>query len=435
MKSKFELFLETKGLNTISFASQEAEEMAKLYNEYNEEARKALEDAVAKSASKEDIESLKSELATAQKEQMVQLNKTLKEYGLAIEKLNKNNSERSLISNATSVKDSLSTEENKAKLNALKGLNKASAEQNGITFEIKAAGTMLESTNVSGGNVPVEQRIAGLNLIATRQLRLMDLFAKGAASSNIISWVYQANRDGAAGGTAEGDTKNQIDFDLVVASQAVVKRTAFIKISTEMLDDIDFIQSEINNELMRLLMLDIELTAYSGNGTAPNLNGIRTVATAFAAGTFAATVDNANEADVLTVAINQIAIANQEAPNAILMHPSDITKLKLYKVSATDRRYIDRLIFIGNTLTLDGVPMIGSTLVTAGTYLVGNFNMSTMYQKNAVTINMGLDGNDWTKNLRTIIAEWRGALVTKNNDRTAFVKGTFSTDIAALETA
>lgn len=433
--TKFDLFLQTKGLTTVTFAEKEAEEMAKLYNEYNDEARKALEDAVAKSASKEDIESLKSELADAQKEQMISLNKTLKEYGLAIEKLNQNNSERSLISNATSVKESLSTDENKAKLSALKGLNKASAEQNGITFEIKAAGTMLESTNISGGNVPVEQRIPGLNLIATRQLRLMDLFAKGAASSNIISWVYQANRDGAAGGTAEGDTKNQIDFDLVVASQAVVKRTAYIKVSTEMLDDIDFIQSEINNELMRLLMLDIELTSYSGNGTAPALNGIRTVATAFAAGTFAATVDNANEADVLTVAINQIAIANQEAPNAILMHPSDITKLKLYKVSATDRRYIDRLIFIGNTLTLDGVPMIGTTLVTAGTYLVGNFNMSTMYQKDAVTINMGLDGNDWTKNLRTIIAEWRGALVTKNNSRTAFVKGTFSTDIAALETA
>ena len=433
--TKFDLFLQTKGLTTVTFAEKEAEEMAKLYNEYNDEARKALEDAVAKSASKEDIDSLKTELASAQKEQMISLNKTLKEYGLAIEKLNQNNSERSLISNATSVKESLSTDENKAKLSALKGLNKASAEQNGITFEIKAAGTMLESTNVSGGNVPVEQRIPGLNLIATRQLRLMDLFAKGAASSNIISWVYQANRDGAAGGTAEGDTKNQIDFDLVVASQAVVKRTAYIKVSTEMLDDIDFIQSEINNELMRLLMLDIELTAYSGNGTAPALNGIRTVATAFAAGTFAATVDNANEADVLTVAINQIAIANQEAPNAILMHPSDITKLKLYKVSATDRRYIDRLIFIGNTLTLDGVPMIATTLVTAGTYLVGNFNMSTMYQKDAVTINMGLDGNDWTKNLRTIIAEWRGALVTKNNSRTAFVKGTFSTDIAALETA
>ena len=431
MKTKFELFLETKGLTTISFAGQEAEEMAKLYNEYNEEARKALEDAVAKSASKEDIESLKSELATAQKEQMVQLNKTLKEYGLAIEKLNKDNQANSLTSQASDIRKAL--EENKANLTKLKDLDKSAAH--GAGFSFKAVGDMLESTNISGGNVPVEQRIAGLNLIATRRPRLIDLFAKGQAASNIISWVYQANRDGAAGGTTEGSTKNQIDFDLVVASQAVVKRTAFIKVSTEMLDDIDFIESEIRNELMRLLMLDVENTAYSGNGTAPNLNGIRTVATAFAAGTFAATVDNANSADVLVVAMNQIAIANQEAPNAILMHPSDIAALKLMKVSATDKRYVDRLLYVGMELTLDGVPMIGSTLVTAGTYLVGNFNLSVLYQKQGVMINIGLDGNDWTKNMRTIIAEWRGALVTKNNDRTAFVKGTFATDIAALETA
>jgi HK97 family phage major capsid protein len=431
MKTKFELFLETKGLNTISFASQEAEEMAKLYNEYNEEARKALEDAVAKSASKEDIESLKSELATAQKEQMVQLNKTLKEYGLAIEKLNKDNQANSLTAQASDIRKAL--EENKANLTKLKDLDKSAAH--GAGFSFKAAGDMLESTNISGGNVPVEQRIAGLNLIATRRPRLIDLFAKGQAASNIISWVYQANRDGAAGGTAEGATKNQIDFDLVVASQAVVKRTAFIKVSTEMLDDIDFIESEIRNELMRLLMLDVENTSYSGNGTAPNLNGIRTVATAFAAGTFAGTVDNANSADVLVVAMNQIAIANQEAPNAILMHPSDIAALKLMKVSATDKRYVDRLLYVGMELTLDGVPMFGSTLVTAGTYLVGNFNLSVLYQKQGIMINIGLDGNDWTKNMRTIIAEWRGALVTKNNDRTAFVKGTFATDIAALETA
>ena len=431
MKSKFELFLETKGLNTISFANQEAEEMAKLYNEYNEEARKALEDAVSKSASKEDIESLKSELATAQKEQMVQLNKTLKEYGLAIEKLNKDNQANSLTAQASDIRKAL--EENKANLTKLKDLDKSAAH--GAGFSFKAVGDMLESTNISGGNVPVEQRIAGLNLIATRRPRLIDLFAKGQAASNIISWVYQANRDGAAGGTAEGATKNQIDFDLVVASQAVVKRTAFIKVSTEMLDDIDFIESEIRNELMRLLMLDVENTSYSGNGTAPNLNGIRTVATAFAAGTFAGTVDNANSADVLVVAMNQIAIANQEAPNAILMHPSDIAALKLMKVSATDKRYVDRLLYIGMDLTLDGVPMFGSTLVTAGTYLVGNFNLSVLYQKQGVMINIGLDGNDWTKNMRTIIAEWRGALVTKNNDRTAFVKGTFATDIAALETA
>jgi hypothetical protein len=104
------------------------------------------------------------------------------------------------------------------------------------------------------------------------------------------------------------------------------------------------------------------------------------------------------------------------------------------KVSATDRRYVDRLLYIGSVLTLDGVPMIGTTLVTSGEYLVGNFDLSVLYQMDGIMINIGLDGNDWTKNLRTIIAEWRGALVTKNNKRTAFVKGVFATDIAALET-
>lgn len=431
-------FKELKGEELKTFLeTAEPEDLANYYNKKNEagiaELKSLLEKKEKESteALEKQIAELKESLAEERKEQMTALNNALKQYGLAIEKLNKENQANSLTAKTTDIRKAL--EENKANLAALKDVDKGKAHSAGFSF--KSAGTMLESTNISGGNVPVEQRIPGLNLIATRKVRLYDLFAKGSASSNIISWVYQANRDGAAGGTAEGDTKNQIDFDLVVASQAVVKRTAFIKVSTEMLDDIDFIESEIRNELMRLLMLDVESTAYSGNNTPPNMNGIRTVATAFAAGTFAATVDNANEADVLTVAANQIAIANQEAPNAILMHPSDITKLKLYKVSSTDRRYVDRLIFIGDTLTLDGVPMIATTLVTAGTYLIGNFNLSVLYQMQGVMINIGLDGNDWTKNLRTIIAEWRGALVTKNNDRTAFVKGTFATDIAALETA
>jgi hypothetical protein len=84
---------------------------------------------------------------------------------------------------------------------------------------------------------------------------------------------------------------------------------------------------------------------------------------------------------------------------------------------------------------LDGIPIIKTTLVTAGTYLVGAFNLATLYDMGEVSIQMGIDGNDWTNNLRTIIAEFRGAMVVKNNDRTAFVKGTFSTDKASLETA
>ena len=400
-----------------------AEVLAGYYNEYNEAKRAELESAIEAKA-EEKIASLKAEIAESTAEQLKSLNAALKEQGLAIKKV-----ADGVISQGKKEEVSLKSvlAEKKDELLAMKGNRSAS-------LSFKAPADMLISTNVSGGNVPVEQRLPGLNTIASRQIRLLDIVTIAQANSNTISWVYQANKDGAAGGTAEGALKNQIDFDLVVNSETVKKRTAFIKISEEMLGDIDFMQSEINNELTRELLKDVESQVYEGDGTGNNLNGIRTVSTAFAAGTFAGNVDNANVVDVLAVAMNQIMIAEQGMPNYILMHPSDVTALKLVKVSSTDKRYVERLALIGGNLSLDGIPIIASTLVTQDEYLIGNFDFATVCQKGAPSIEVGRDSDDFTKNLVTVLIEWRGLVIVKNNDRTAFVAGTISTDAAALET-
>jgi HK97 family phage major capsid protein len=323
-------------------------------------------------------------------------------------------------------------QENIEKLRALAADDLGTAKSNEFSF--KAAADMLISNNVSGGNVPVEQRLPGLNVVPTRRVRLLDLVSRGVANSNVISWVYQANKDGSAGYTAEGDDKNQIDFDLVVANENVKKYTAFIKVSTEMLADIDFIESAIRTELSGELLRSVESAVYAGGGGGTALNGIYTVATAFSAGSFAATVDNANEVDVLTVAVNQIILAEHDTPNAIMMHPSDVTKLKMVKVSSSDKRYVERLAMVAGELSLDGVPIIPTTLVAVGTFLVGDFAKALVLDKGTINIQVGLDGNDFTKNMRTILAEWRGVCIVKNNDRTAFVKGTFSSAKAAIET-
>jgi len=259
--------------------------------------------------------------------------------------------------------------------------------------------------------------LEGFNTIPSRDVRFLDVLSKRTTSSNVVSWVYQANKDGAAGQTAEGSQKNQIDFDIVVNNESIKKTTAFIKVSTEMLDDIVWIQSEIEAELMRELLKAVEAQAYEGDGTGNNLNGVRTVASAFAAGSFAGTIDNANEVDVLTVAMNQIVIAEHDSANYIFMHPSDVTALKMVKVSATDKRYVDRLAIVGSTLLLDGTPIIPTTLVTQGEYLVGNFDLAVLVTRTDIAINIGLSGTDFTDNLRTILAEWRGLSLVKNNAR------------------
>lgn len=418
-------YLSNKGISKESFDGMTAENKAEIFNEINEHNAnefKALKEKTE--ATEKEISEANKTLLNIQSEQLGQLNKALAEQGIAIKKLTE--TEKAEMPTLDVHK---SLESNIEKLEAMKG----SRSSEGVTF--KAVGTMSISGNVSGGNVPVEQRLDGLNNIASRQVRLLDVCSRGTASSNVISWVYQANKEGSAGQTAEGGAKNQIDFDLVVASENVKKSTAYIKVSEEMIGDIDFMASEINNELTRELLKVVETQVYSGDGTGNNLNGISTVATAFSAGTFAGDIDNANEVDVLTVASNQIAIAEQEAPNYIFMHPSDITMLKMVKVSSTDKRYVERLALIAGALSLDGIPIIGTTLVTAGTYLIGNFDLATVYDRGDISIEIGRDSDDFTKNLVTVLAEWRGAVVVKNNNRTAFVKGTFATDKASLETS
>jgi len=420
---KFEDFLKEKGIEKADLAAKTAEELAGIYNEYNAVKATELENAIEAKASKEDIEALKSELKANQVEQIKALNDTLKEYGVAIKKLSAKEKEEAL-SNSNSVFEGL-----KSGVETLKSIKEGSNER----LNFKAADTMLISTNVSGGNVPVEQRLPGLDDIPSREVRLLNIVSRGSANSNVISWVSKQNRDGAAGGTAEGTLKNQIDFDIVVNSETRKKFTAWIKVSEEMVDDIGFMSTEINNELVGELLREVEEQVYEGDGTGLNLNGIFTQASAFIPSTAPVAVDNANLVDVLRTAITQIKVALQSSPNYIMLHPTDVLGLLQIKRSTTDKAYIDALQMVAGQLMLDGVPIIETTLVTVDTYLVGDFTKATVYDNGSISVEVGRDSDDFTKNLITVLAEWRGLNVIKTNQTTAFVKGTISTDALALE--
>ena len=420
--NKFDKFLNEKGITKEELAKKSAEDLAVIYNEYSEKNNTELVASIEAKASKEDIDALKAEIVKTNIEHTKTLNEALKEYGVAIKKLSKREKEDAA-KQTSSLYDGL-----KAGQETLSNIKDGKDGR----LKFKAAGTMLISTNISGGNVPVEQRLTGLDDIPSREVRLLSIVSRGTASSNVISWVSKVNRDGAAGGTAEGAIKNQIDFDLVVNSEDVKKFTAFIKVSTEMVGDIDFMSTEINNELMGEMLRLIETQVYSGSGAALNLNGILTQATAFIPTTAPTAVDNANLVDVLRTAATQIQIANQSAPTYILLHPTDVLGLKQIKRSTTDKAYIDALQLVAGSLSLDGIQIIETTLVTVDTYLIGDFKKATVFDKGSIDIEVGRSGTDFVDNLVTVLAEWRGLNVIKTNQTTAFVTGTISTDAAAL---
>ena len=403
------------------FDSLEVGKQAELFNKFNVEEKARLEVAISAKASKEDIDKLRSDIAENTQKQFDALNEVLKIQGVQIKKAqNKSN---------VNIKDALKAEL-KANIEGLKAL-KDGGKANVV---IKAVGDMSLSGNTTG-QIPQAFRNPVINDTRVEAVKLLDVVTTGAIGSNLYEWVYVANEEGGAGMTTEGAIKSQYDFELIEASQKVQKITSFITITDEMLDDVEGINTLINTKLTRNLRTKLEAQVYSGDNIAPNLNGITNMASAFSAGSLAGTVDNANEVDVLISSITQVRVANGDEPTAIVMHPEDIAKLEVTKVSATDKRYVDKLTRVAGELSLNGVPIIPTTLASVGTYSIGAMFLDLLLFKQGINIEIGYNADNFVKNYKTIRGELRAVNVIETNDRTSFVTGVFATDKASLETA
>ena len=407
--------LELQGYYTEKFNHEKSEienRVKSLEDEKNTDAFAKLSDEV-KSLKESKIESLEN---------------ALKMQGIVIEKIK-------------------SGELSGSKVGAIEGTVEKALENNADNFkaskngrhdfsfelDMKTVGDMSFASNVTG-TIPQAQRIEGVNNIAERDAKIYSMIPKLTVAGNTVEWVYETLQEGAASGTAETASKNQIDNNFVVTSVTLLKQTAYFKVSTELLDDPTFMASWLRNKLIVRLFLRIDSQVLVGGGTGTDLNGIYTQATTWAAGNFALAVDNANDVDSLVVAINNIRNANHNGALTIVMHPEDVTSLKLVKLSATDKRYVERLMQVGSTMMLDGIPIVETTAMTAGTFLVGEMGKALIAEKGGIMVDVGLDGNDFTKNMRTILGEARLEVIIENNDLTAFIKGTFATTNAALET-
>lgn len=380
----------------------------------------------------EKYEALAEEVKNLKESKIESLENALKMQGIVIEKIKSGElSGSKIVAIEGTVEKALA--ENAENLKASKD------GRHDFSFELdtKVVGDMSFASNVTG-TIPQAQRIDGVNNIAERDAKIYSMIPKLTVDGNTVEWVYETLQEGAAGGTAETAAKNQIDNNFVVTSVVLLKQTAYFKVSTELLTDPGFMASWLRNKLIVRLFLRIDSQVLIGGGTGTDLNGILTQATAFSAGTFATgsanQIDNANNADVLVVAALNIRLANHMGQLSIVMNPIDVAVLKTIKLSATDKRYVDRLLFMGSSLSLDGMPIIETTAMTAGSYVIGDFSKALVAEKGAIMVDVGLDGSDFSTNMRTILAEWRGEVIIESNDTSAFVTGVFATDAAAMET-
>jgi HK97 family phage major capsid protein len=309
-----------------------------------------------------------------------------------------------------------------------------------IGYTEKTVGTMTVGANVTG-QMPQADREAGFNNVVRQTFTIRNGSNVFPITSTLAEWVEQSGIEGSADMTAEGASKSQMDWDYTVRNAAVRKITAYVKISEEMLNDIEGMLGEINGNLAYQVELKEEVGLITGPGTGKTLNGIEKYAQALDLAALSGTVEAANNWDVLAAAITQIKVEAKASANRIFLNPVDIF-LTIHASKDTTNDYINPVTVVPNatpgaqpSIFVWGVPVVESDSITAGEFLVADMTKFTIRDKQAFTVAMGLDGNDFTKDLVTLRGVKRLVSYVKINDNNAFVTDTFADGKAFLETA
>ena len=252
---------------------------------------------------------------------------------------------------------------------------------------------------------------------------------EGTIASNAIVYFVEKVWDKSANGNFKtvaegGDKPGMTPPGYQEVTEVLKKLAGWIKLSMEMAEDAAFLVSEINNRLLLQLLIAEEQQLLSGDGAGTNIKGIlnreglQVKTSANAAGNL----------DAVYESLNAVFTKTGLRADGIVINPADYEKFRLLKDN--NGQYVAGGPFtgqygVGGVLQdppLWGLTTIQTTAIPAGTVLIGAGKAAaTVYRKGGIRVETSnADGNDFTKNQFTILAEERLALAVRRPD--AFVK-------------
>jgi HK97 family phage major capsid protein len=274
----------------------------------------------------------------------------------------------------------------------------------------------------AAGFAPANPRTDKLVGYAQRTPRLADLIPVRTTGLRTINYMEETT---ALAGTnaqvsiAEGNLKFENALAFTARSAPVETVGTWIPVTTQQLDDVEGIQGIIENRMDLFLRLKEEDLLLNGTGTTPQLIGFQGAAASSVLSQARGTDTNI---DAVFKAIQQIRVTGLAEPDAVVMHPDNFTPIALYKATTGEYGF-DVTVDNAGVVRLWGKVLIQSPVATSGTALVGAFGeFSEIWRKMGMTVMVGLNSDDFTKNKRTILGEFREALTIYR--QTAFCKVT-----------
>jgi HK97 family phage major capsid protein len=293
---------------------------------------------------------------------------------------------------------------------AYKSMGSHEVERRPYSFsspDIDIQNTVKTVMTTSAGYAAPNPRTSIVVPFAQREARLADIIPTDPTTLSSIKYMEETTA--LAGSNAqvsitEGNAKFENTLAFTERTVAVETIGTWLPVTVQQLDDVPGIRGIIDNRLMEFLRLAEESLLLTGTGTPPQISGFLD----HSVNTQARGTDT--NADAVFKAIQQCRVTGFAEPDAIVMHPDNFTPIVLYK-STTGEYAFSPLSLDGGVTRLWGKLLVLSTAITSGTALVGAFRLySHISRKMGMTIQVGLNNDDFTKNKRTLLAEFRESL-------------------------
>ncbi len=189
--------------------------------------------------------------------------------------------------------------------------------------DTQVAGTTYAGPTTSGLLVPGYD--LNVEMAPRVQPTIADLLGSGTVENTSLTYFVQGAKEGSPAPTLELGRKPQVHYNWTSRTDTLKKIAGVTKLSDEAMQDIKYLVSEIDGQLLYDLKMAEENALLNGTGTDPEIQGLLNrsgvqVVTAVAA-------DAAQ--DVIFRAMTSIQTATQIAPDGIVIHPTTYQKLRL----------------------------------------------------------------------------------------------------------
>lgn len=215
---------------------------------------------------------------------------------------------------------------------------------------------------------------------------VISLFDQINSDQNAFSYLEETTFTNAAAEAAEGSAVSEATLAFTERTEAIRKIGVYIPVTDELLADQAGVQGYLNSRLQTMIRLRLDSQLLSGDGTAPNLEGILDAGKSSVGSTdFSAYAGNLGRLGAIYGAITDIRVNAFTEPDAIVMHPNDwndiVTSVSVDFAGTSSAGYTAKNpLFIGNgnmaagpQAAIWGLKVVPTTAISAGTVLIGKF--------------------------------------------------------------